>query len=363
MLQLIHDLSKLSDNAPLFDQLHTGGEVKLADLSTVPPRTVKPELLRAVRDVIVEALQSGDHSRLDRLIEDADINARVTILGELILTVYALREGKHSGDRVDTLLNRALQLALDLASAFEEAQPQDTGDEELTAHGVAMREWAHLLAGYYQSAGMIGPAANMLMVRARVTNCTLSAWPHLVAPAMIDIALALEPIGRVDMAINCCNGVRSDLAYLVDRVDDPRFPEFEKVTALYWLQRACEEFCRFAPDDTGAAQQLQRVCGLRKERGYPDAVSAPRFGPIARTYLARTPYLALILHDLQANSEDIPAICQRYGCPSREVDFYLSAMGSYVIRDTVLRGVQTIYDEAHQEVFAAMDYLRQQGSA
>jgi hypothetical protein len=360
MLQLINDLYQLSDNAPLFGQFRTGGDLKLADSSTVPPRTVKAELLHAYRDAIVPALQSGDHSRLEKLIEEADINARVTILGELILTLCALTEGKHAAERVDAIRNRALQLARDLASAFEAAQPQDAEDEQLLMHGVAMREWAHLLAGYYQSAGLIGPAAEMLMVRARVTNCTLSAWPHLVGAAMIDIALALEPIGRVDMAINCCNGVRMDLAYLVEHVDDPRFPEFEKVTALYWLQRACEAFCRLVPDDPGAAQQLQQVRDLRKERGYPDAVTAPRFGPIARTYLEKTPYLALILRDLQANSENVAANCQRYGCPSGQVDFYLSAMGSYVIRDTVLRGARTFYDEAHQEVFAALDYLRQQ---
>ncbi len=177
---------------------------------------------------------------------------------------------------------------------------------------------------------------------------------------MIDIALALEPLKNVELAINCCNGVRMDLHYLVDRIDDPRLPEFEKVAALYWLQRACEQFCRLAPADANAAHQLQRVRDLRQARGYPDAVSEPRFGPIARTYLNRTPYLALILRDLQANNGNVSAICQRYGCPSRDVDFYLSAMGSYVIRDTILRGVRTFYDEAHQEVFAALDYLRRQ---
>jgi hypothetical protein len=363
MRELINDLYKLSDNSALFHHLSAGRDLAalaepLAGASAVPPKTAKVELLRAFRDAIVPALQSRDHSGLDKLIADADINARVTIFGELILTLYALRDGKHSGERVDEVLRRAVQLARDLARAFEAAQPQDSNDEQLLAHGVAMREWAHLLAGYYQAAGLIGPAAELLMVRARVTNCTLSSWPHLVGSAMIDVALALEPIGRVDMAIQCCNGVRTDLHYLVDRIDDPALPEFEKVAALYWLQRACEEFCRLVPDDPNAAQQLQRVRHLREERSYPDAVSAPRFGPIAGTYLARMPYLALILRDLRVNSESVPAICQRYGCPSREVDFYVSAMGSYAIRDTILHGFQVSYDEAHREVFTALDYLR-----
>src|SRR5262249_34136393 len=244
MRQLVNDLSKLSDNSALFEHLRAGCDLAaltnlLADSSSVPPKTVKGELLRAFRDAIVPALQSKDPSGLDKLIDDADINARVTIFGELILTLYALREGKHSGERVDAILHRAFQLARALAGALEAAQPQDTDDEELLAHGIAVREWAHLLAGYYQAAGLIGPAAEMLMVRARVTNSTLSAWPHLVCSAMIDLALALEPIEKVEMAINCCNGVRMDLHYLVDRIDDPRLPEFEKVAALYWLQRAC----------------------------------------------------------------------------------------------------------------------------
>jgi hypothetical protein len=365
MCQLINDLYKLSDNAALFDYLRAGCDVtaladRLAASSAVPPGTVRAELLRAFRDAIVSALQSNDPSSLDKLIEEADINARVILFGELILTLYALREARHSGQRVNAILNRALQLARDLARAFEAAQSQDRDDEQLLAHGVAMREWAHLLAGYYQAADLVGPTAEMLMIRARVTNSTLSAWPHLVGSAMIDLAVALEPIGKVELAINCCNGIRMDLQYLVDRVDDPALPEFEKVAALYWLQRACEEFCRLVPGDPNAAHQLQSVRDLRKERGYADAVSAPRFGPIARTYLAKTPYLALIIRDLQTNSESVPAICQRYGCPSRDVDFYLSAMGSYVIRDTILRGARAYYDEAHQEVFAAIDYLRHQ---
>jgi hypothetical protein len=365
MRQLINDLYQLSDNSPLFNHLRAGCDLtalanRLADPSAVPPKSVRVDLLRAIRDALGPALQSNDHSGLDKLIEEADINARVTIFGELILTVYALTEGKHSGQKVAAILNRAFQLARDLAGAFEVAQPQDTDDEQLLAQGVALREWAHLLAGYYQAAGLVGPNAEMLMVRARVTNSTLSAWPHLVGSAMIDLALALEPIAQVDLAINCCDGVRRDLHYLVDRIDDPALPEFEKVAALYWLQRACEEFCRLVPADPNAAHQLQTVRDLRQERGYPDAVSAPRFGPIAKTYLAKTPYLALIIRDLQANSESVPAICQRYGCPSRDVTFYLSAMGSYVIRDTILRGFQVDYDEVHREVFAAMDYLRQQ---
>ena len=365
MHQLLNEISTLSDNSAVFDHLRVGCDLTalatlLADSFAVPHKTVKGELLDAFCHAIVLALQANDHSSLDNLIDDADIHARVTIFGELILTLYALRDGKHSDEMVDAILQRAFQVARDLAGLLEAAQPQDTDDEQLLAHGIAMREWAHLLAGYYQAAGLIDYAAEMLMVRARVTNNTLSVWPHLVGPAMIDLAIALESIGKVDIAIKCYNGVRMDLDYLIDRIDDPAFPDFEKVAALYWLHRACEEFCRLVPTDTDAAHQLQRVHDLRKERGYPDDISAPRFGPIAKTYLDKTPYLALIIRDLQVNGENVAVICQRYGCPSLDVDFYLSAMGSYVIRDTILRDVHIYYDEAHHEVFAAIDYLQHQ---
>jgi hypothetical protein len=363
MLQLVNDLYKLSDNSALFEQLRTGCDLttltdRVADFAGVPARTDIAGRLQAFRDAIVPALQADDRSRLDKLIEAADINDRVIICGELILTVHALTEGKHAPEKVDAVLKSTFHLARDLAGAMESVQPQDTGDERLMAHAIALREWAHLLAEYYQAAGRAGPRAEMLLIRARVTNCTLSSWPHLVGQAMIEVALALEPVGHMEMALNCCKGVRMDLHYLVDRIDDPAFPEFEKVVALYWLQRACEEFFRLAPGDADAASELQRVRTLRTERGHADAVSAPRFGPIARTYLAPTPYLALILRDLLENGGNVPDICQRYGCLSTNVDFYLSAMGSYEIRDTVLRGVQSFYDEAHQEVFAAMDHLR-----
>jgi hypothetical protein len=367
MTPLILELSQLSDNSVLFDHLRSGGDLtalasRLADSSAVASKTIRAELLRAFREAIVPALQSSDLSRVDKFIQESDANARVIIFGELVLTLYAMREGKHSGERVDAIGKPTFQLGRDLAGALEAAQPQDADDEQLLAHAIAMREWAHLLAGYYQAANRAGHAAELMVIRARVTNGSISAWPHLVGPAMIEAALALEPIGQVEMAINCCKGVRMDLQYIADRVDDPRFPEFEKVSALYWLQRACEEFCRLVPADANAAQQLQKVRELRKQRSYPDAVSAPRFGPIAKTYLAKTPYLALILRELQADGASVPAICQRYGCPSRDVEFYQSAMGSYVIRDTILQGVQTHYDDPHMEVFAAMDYLRQQGN-
>jgi hypothetical protein len=161
--------------------------------------------------------------------------------------------------------------------------------------------------------------------------------------------------------MQCYHGVRLDLRYLLKRPNV--FPQFETGCALYWLQRACEERIRLVPDDDLAKADLFEVREQRKARGLPDATSEPRFGPIARTYLDRTPYLARLLRDLQATydedreDESVGAVCDRYGCLSTDVEFYVSAIGSYYLRRGVLAGVHATYDEAHQEVFAALDYL------
>ncbi len=363
MHQLVHELYELSTNTPLFSYLRTGGNLtnlpghftQATDSSVTSP---KKELLATFCDAMIVWMQSDDPSRLHSLIANIDISDRVTIVGELILILYALHEGKQADEKVDAILDQAFQLAHNVARDLEVVLSEESHDDEVLKHGIALREWAHLLAGYYHAAGSITESAEMLLVRARITNCSLNHWPNLVGPAMIDLALALESIGNLDMAIKCYGGVRADLQYLIDRVDDPALPEVEKIVALYWLQRACEEYCRLVPTDPDAPAELRRIWTLREERGFPDAVSAPRFGPIAETYLDRIPYLALIIRDLENSSESISAICQRYGCLSSDVDFYLSAIGSYSIRGTILRGIQTYYDDAHEEVFAAMEYLR-----
>ncbi len=51
------------------------------------------------------------------------------------------------------------------------------------------------------------------------------------------------------------------------------------------------------------------------------------------------------------------SICQRFGCSSRDVEFYLSALGSYFVARPMLESVATSrYDDAHEEVFAAIEY-------
>jgi hypothetical protein len=369
MRDVIHDIGKLSDNRPLFDALAHGHDLQNLPVGAqgLAP-TPKAELFGAVRTAMVSAFVN-DNSKLQAIISTADIPARVTVAGELILAAHALNEGKHPNETRDRIARLAFDLARGLASALEAAPPLDSDNQTLLEHAIALREWAHLLAEYYRDLGVQTHWAEMLMVRARVTNCTLSGWPNLVGAAMVDVALAVEPLGKQELTVQCCNGVRMDLRYLIDRVDDPSLPEFEKISALYWLQQACAEVARIQPGDASAKEDLETVRALRQARQYRDTPSAPRLGPIARTYLADTPYLALILRNLQesydASRHDdcVAAICARFGCPATDVDFYLSAMGSHAIRDTVLRGVRTFYDDAHQRVFAAIEYLKQHPQA
>ncbi|MCI0704040.1 MAG: hypothetical protein L0241_23525 [Planctomycetia bacterium] len=370
MNALINELYELSVNTALFEYLRKGGDLKtLSETLAKSPtaaKSRKPELLASIRAGIVSLLASGDSSRLHQLIQEGDTNTRVTIVGELILTLHALPDGKHAGAPVEEVLQTAFELALDIAVTLEAEQPQDTDDAELLAHGIAMREWAHLFAGYYRAIGKPPYEVELLMIRARATNSTLSAWPHLVGAAMVDVARALEGIGKAELTPQFYTGVRLDLRYLIARVDDPKFPEFPKISALYWLEQACAELARLTPDDAEARDDLQNVRALRKERNYPDAVSAPRFGPIAQTYLDRIPYLACIIRDINIHydedrhDESVFAICQRYGCDVDDVEFYISAIGSYDIRDTILAGVTKFYDEPHEEVFSAIEHLNRQ---
>lgn len=367
MPPLIHELYDLSDNTALFDHLRGGGSLTtLAEsLARVPTVTKgrKSELLTAVRQAIVDILQDDD-STLHELIGKSDTPARISILGELILTLHALAEGQHSGESVDAIEETAFRLATKIARALEANPPQDTDDAELRIHGIAMREWVHLFARYYKARGSLAHETELLMIRARATNTTLGRWPHLVGEAMVEVALALEPLGRVEMATQCYEGVHLDLRYLIKKHQS--YPQYETGRALFWLQRACEERTRLVPDDEDAKSDLEDVRTLRQERKFPDVISEPHFGAIARTYLDRIPHLALIVRDITTtHNEDQPdasvaAICARHGCLSTDVEFYISAIGSYYIRNGILAGVMANYDEHFEEVFAAIDYLAQQ---
>ena len=225
---------------------------------------------------------------------------------------------------------------------------------------MALREWAHLQAEHYQTVGDENRFAQMMFVRAKVTNSAADKWPQLVGDGMVSLAQAAIPIGQADLAIQCLNGVRLDLAMYVESIDDPKLPGYEAKAATYWLQQACTELCKIHPEDEETQQLLAAVTKLRTERNLPPIPSTPRLGPLARTYLDRIPWLSIVIKDLHTNkleSDDelIAYFCQRYGVVSWDVEFYISAIGSYHARK-MLEGMQISYDESHEEVFAAIDY-------
>ena len=109
---------------------------------------------------------------------------------------------------------------------------------------------------------------------------------------------------------------------------------------------------------------------MRQERGDRDPITEPRFGPIARTYLERIPYLARIVRDIQTSydseraDESVAALCERHGCLSTDVEAYVHGINTYHVRRTVLRGVHVIQDlETNKEIFAAIEYLHNQNAA
>ena len=116
---LIHDLFALSCNSTLFEEIRTG-----CVPAEVPGGTPAAE----VRNAIASVLRIQSFTLLNRLTGDGHIGAKVALLGEVILALYALNEGKHSGAGVDALFNSARGKSSDLAKAFELAPPQDSAD-------------------------------------------------------------------------------------------------------------------------------------------------------------------------------------------------------------------------------------------
>lgn len=331
---MLRDLYALSPNSAFFERLRAG------KLEATPG---------PVPDAVVRYVSSDDASGLYGLRQSGDEATRVRALGELTLAMHALEEGGHSQDATRGMFWHMLTFASDLAGYFQKTPPPPG---PLFDHASALREWTHLLALLALAIGLPEHHPNMLGYRSRLTTALYPQWPNLVGAALVELGLACESVGR-DFALKCFEGVRADLAYLLDHLDNPAFPEYEKQVAVHWLQRAAEESHRMAPDP-GKAAQARVAREARIARGWPTPPSRPRFGPIARTYLADLPYLALILRHLRSTG-DIVATCDHFGCTSRDAGFYLSAMESYALRSSVLAGVTTTYDDAHERVFAALD--------
>lgn len=56
------------------------------------------------------------------------------------------------------------------------------------------------------------------------------------------------------------------------------------------------------------------------------------------------------------------ALSAKWHIPEDDVNFYLSAIASYNIRDSMLRGVRTSYDDSYRQVFKVLDALARQGA-
>jgi hypothetical protein len=365
----IDELYHLSSNEPLFRALQKGGALtapgKLPGAEPAGPQGRAGPLLASVRAALVPSLEKNEHSDLHKLADESDTCARVVIFGELVLALHALAEDPHTGAAVGALQEAALRLAMKVATALEANPPVDSGDDDLIEHATAMREWAHHYALYYRARGMPGHEAEMFVIRARATNTTLCDWPYLVGPGMLDAARGFEAVGRPEVAAQYCQAVRTDLRYFLSR-PEKEDAVYEVAAGLYWLERACAERLRLAPDDADAKKDLEAVRRRRRAPLYPDPVSEPRFGPIARTYLPDSAHLALVLNDLigrgfrNVTPETVAAVCSRHGCESGRVAFYASAIESY-LSQAAHPGVHMMGDSAHMRVFGALNYMRLHG--
>lgn len=56
------------------------------------------------------------------------------------------------------------------------------------------------------------------------------------------------------------------------------------------------------------------------------------------------------------------ALSAKWHIPEDDVNVYLSAIASYNIRGSMLRGVQASYDDSYRQVFKELDVLARQGA-
>lgn len=58
----------------------------------------------------------------------------------------------------------------------------------------------------------------------------------------------------------------------------------------------------------------------------------------------------------------ITALSAKWSIAEDEVDFYLSAIASYNLRASILKGAQVSYDSSYRPIFKALDVLGHQGA-
>ena len=256
------------------------------------------------------------------------------------------------------------QVFKEVSQVCTEIQEQASGIEgrELL-DAVAMREWSSLLAKVYQNKKQNDHAAQMLLLRAQLTNIFFDRQPWLVGDGMVSLASSAIKAGNKDLAHQCCGGVCADLAPMLDYLDDDNFPQPEVVVSLYWLQRAAKLMGELDPGHSQSKQLFTKVGTIRRDRKFPDFPSVIRLGPIAESFLDRKTYLAHTLARVMKYPEEQVnfKMLQNWGTGSNETAFYLSAIGSHLDVAPILAGVQTSYDQPHQEVFEALDHAKELG--
>ena len=67
------------------------------------------------------------------------------------------------------------------------------------------------------------------------------------------------------------------------------------------------------------------------------------------------------LDTAEAHDAWVAGLAQELRISVDDVDFLVSAIGSYQLRATVMRGVAVSYDRHHQQVFRALDQLVAEG--
>ena len=236
--------------------------------------------------------------------------------------------------------------------------------------GRATREWMTVLIQFLHAAEPRNQAEDDAILalseqRANLTGGPFTTRPGLIGEAFVGYGLEAERSGDTAKAKQCFRGVFLDLDYISSGASMPQNLRWELIAIYYWFEQACQGLLRLNPNDPGAKRKLKEVQALRQEKQFPDAPSLPQVGPIAQTYLESIPYLAGLLEELQHAHDDgtVFRVAHRHDY-CRDIDFYQSAMGSYFSARPMLEGmgVHTMYDDAHQRVFDALDYAKRIGS-
>lgn len=232
-----------------------------------------------------------------------------------------------------------------------------------------VRELADLLYQFFGQDEFINREKQEYFIKLllRITRNYHSHHQHLIGSTLVHYADWLHTNNQQLEADKIYSKAIVDLADLVDRIDDTSLPNSEKLMALWWLKEAYYrryDLISHKPDDLKAAKHIER---LLKIRGMSTLDLDIRIGVIASSYYDEQTKLTAILKDiLQFPKNDTElltrALIHKYGLSSTEVSFYLSAIGSYSAREVISPVVKMVYDEAHQQVFEALDNIKSQST-